>query len=152
MGTSIVFDLIDALNSRFREVLPVNVLDGAGLTDDPGDYLMVGVEDPDSDRDTAAEARQSWAGLGARSRDEEGTVTCVAVSWNGDADLVAARAACKATVVAVEDHLREDPNLEGAVPGLLWTGFGERSSFNQFVGTEGAAVMCAFDIAFRARI
>jgi hypothetical protein len=151
--TSIVFDLIDALHQRFTNVLTdINVLDGYGLTDDPGDYLMVGVEDPDSDRATSAEGRQEWAGLGARARDEQGTVTCIAMSWNGDADLKAARAAAKATTAAVEDNLRADPNLGGTVPGLMWTGYGTRTELIQLQATDGACVMCVFDIAFKARI
>lgn len=152
MATSVVFDLIGALVDRLASELEVNVFDGYGITDDPGDYLMVGVEDPDSDRATSAEARQEWAGLGARARDEEGTVTCIAMSWNGDADLSAARAAAKATTVAVENHLRSDPNLGGTVPGLLWTGYGTRTQLIQLQATDGACVICVFDVAFKARI
>jgi hypothetical protein len=152
MSTSVVFDLVDALVSRLTPLLEVNVFDGYGITDDPGDYLMIGVEDPDSDRATSAESKQEWAGLGARSRYEEGTITCIAMSWNGDGDLSAARAACKATTVAVEDHLRDDPNLGGDVTGLNWTGYGTRTELIQLQATDGACVMCVFDISFKARL
>ena len=152
MTTSVVFDLIDVLVSRFTDALSVNVLDGYGLTDDPGDFLMVGVEDPDSDRAVSAEAKQEWAGLGAKTRYEEGTVTCIALSWNGDADLKAARAACKATTAAVENNLRADPNLGGVVPGLNWTGYGVRTELIQLQASDGACVMCVFDVAFKARL
>lgn len=152
-GTSVAFDLIDALVSTFQAALPdLNVFDGYGLTEDPGDFLMVGVEDPDSDRSTSAEGRQEWAGLGARARYEEGTVTCIAMSWNGDADLAAARAACKATTAAVENVLRSDPNLAATVPGLTWTGYGTRTELIQLQATDGACVICVFDVAFKARI
>ena len=152
MGTSVVFDLIGTLVTRFDSVLSTNVFDGYGITDDPGDYLMVGVEDPDSDRGIAAEARQEWAGLGARARYEEGTVTCVALSWNGDADMSAARTACKAITVAVENHLRGDPNLGGTVTGLMWTGYGTRTQLIPIQAEDGACVICVFDVAFKARI
>lgn len=152
MTTSAVFDLIDALVERFTSALEVNVLDGYGLTDDPGDFLMVGVEDPDSDRATSAESKQEWHGVGNRARLEEGTVTCIAMSWNGDADLSAARAAAKATTAAVEDHLRSDPNLGGTVPGLTWTGYGTRTELIQLQATDGACVMCVFEVAFKARL
>lgn len=152
MTTSVVFDLIDVLVSRFTAALSVNVLDGYGLTDDPGDFLMVGVEDPDSDRAVSAEAKQEWAGLGNRTRYEEGTVTCIAMSWNGDADLAAARAACKATTAAVENNLRSDPNLGGVVAGLTWTGYGVRTELIQLQASDGACVMCVFDVAFKARL
>ena len=152
MTTSVVFDLIDTLVSRFTAALSVNVLDGYGLTDDPGDFLMVGVEDPDSDRAVSAEGKQEWAGLGAKARYEEGTVTCIAMSWNGDADLAAARAAVKATTAAVENNLRSDPNLGGVVPGLNWTGYGTRTELIQLQASDGACVMCVFDVAFKARL
>jgi hypothetical protein len=150
--TSVVFDLVGVLVTRFESALSVNVFDGYGLTDDPGDYLMVGVEDPDSDRATSSEAKQEWAGLGARTRYEEGTVTCIAMSWNGDGDLSAARAACKATTAAVEANLRSDPNLGAVVPGLTWTGYGTRTELIQLQATDGACVMCVFDVAFKARL
>lgn len=150
--TSVVFDLVDALVSRFTDALSVNVFDGYGITDDPGDFLMVGVEDPDSDRATSSEGKQEWAGLGAKARYEEGTVTCIAMSWNGDADLKAARAAAKATTVAVESNLRSDPNLGGVVAGLMWTGYGTRTELIQLQATDGACVMCVFDVAFKARL
>lgn len=152
MATSVVFDLVDALVSQLGAVLSVNVFDGYGITDDPGDYLMVGVDDPDSDRATSSEGRQDWAGLGAKARNEEGTVTCIAMSWNGDSDLKAARAAAKATTAAVENHLRSDPNLGGTVPGLQWTGYGTRTELIQLQAEDGAYVMCVFDVAFTARI
>jgi hypothetical protein len=152
VGTSVVFDLIGGLVDRLGPLLDANVLDGYGLTDDPGDYLMVGVEDPDSDRATSAEGRQEWNGMGARSRLEEGTVTCIAMSWNGDADLSVARAAVKALTAEVEDHLRADPNLGATVPGLNWVGYGTRTELIQLQATDGACVMCVFDVAFRARI
>lgn len=152
MTTSVVFDLPGALLARWGPLLDVNLFDGYGVTDDPGDYLMVGVEDPDSDRATSGEAKQEWASLGARMRYEEGTITCIAMSWNGDGDLAAARAACKATTVAVENHLRSDPNLGGTVSGLNWTGYGTRTELIQLQATDGACVMCVFDVAFTARL
>jgi hypothetical protein len=79
-------------------------------------------------------------------------VTCIAMSWNGDADLSAARAAAKATTVAVENHLRADPNLGGSVDGLMWVGYGTRTELIQLQATDGACVMCVFDVAFKARI
>lgn len=151
--TSVVYDLIDALVDQLGPALAVNVLDGSGDTDDPGDYLMVGIEDPDVQGFAdSVDSQQSWAGLGARARDEEGTVSCCALSWNGDGDLAAARAAVRTITSGVEDHLRADPNLGAAVPGLLWVGFGTRQVVRQVQGDTGAAVLVFFQIDFRARI
>ena len=152
MGTSVVFDLIGTLVTRFDAAVTANVYDGFGVTDDPGNYLMVGVEDPDSDRGIAAEARQDWAAIGNRARYEEGTVTCVAMAWNGDGDLAAARTACKAITVEAENHLRSDPNLGGTVTGLMWTGYGTRTQLIPIQAEDGACVICVFDVAFKARI
>ena len=153
MGTSVVFALIDALVPRLNDALPAHVYDAYGtVTDDPGDYLVIGYEDPDADRAISAEGQQSWAGLGANARDEEGTVVCLALSWNGDADMSEARAAVKAITDGVEAHLRADPNLGATVPGLLWTGYGTRWRLEQIPATDGAAVFFVFDIQFKARI
>lgn len=153
MTTSVTFALIDALIDRWTPVLDVNVLDGYGLTDDPGDFLMVGADDPDDDKAVSAEFRQEWHGLGANARLEEGSVQCLALSWNGDADPRAARHGVEATTNAVENHLRADPNLGGTVPGLMWAAFaGIRGEIHQMQGETGAAAWCVFDVAFKARL
>jgi hypothetical protein len=38
------------------------------------------------------------------------------------------------------------------VAGLNWTGYGTRTELIQLQATDGACVMCVFDIAFKARI
>lgn len=153
MTTTAVYPLLTALLSQLPPVLTgINVLDGYGLTDDPGNYLMIGVEDPDTDRATSAESAQEWNGLGAKARREAGEITCIAMAWNGTADLAAARASCKAITDAVENQLRSDPNLGGAVPGLMWVGYGTRTELIQLQAEDGACVMCVFNIAFQARI
>jgi hypothetical protein len=38
------------------------------------------------------------------------------------------------------------------VPGLLWIGYGTRTQLIQIQATDGACVMCVFDVAFKARI
>ena len=154
MGTTVVFDLVDRLVEIFREQLSeVNVYDGTGNSDDPGDYLMVGVSDPDNDRPQIVESRQSWAGLGARARDEEGAVACVALSWNGKPEGAAeARAKVKAITEKVEQVLRSDPSLGGTVPGLQWTGYGSNASADLVEADDGTALLWRFEIAFKARI
>lgn len=153
MGTTATFALIDRLVDLYREGLPdVNVVDGDTVSGDLGAWLMVGWDDPDNDRATAATGAQSWAGLGAKVRDEEGTVTCLVVVTNGNNDLKAARATVKAVTDAVENIHRADPNLGAEVPGLLWTGYGTRTELRQWLSTDGAVVTCTFEIAYRARI
>lgn len=153
MTTSIAFDLIDALVTTLTAALSnIQVYDGTGASDDPGDYLMVGVSDPDASPPQAFEARQAWAGIGARARDEEGTVNCAALSWNGDASAKKARDGVKAITQAVEDALRADPNLGGAVPGLLWVEYGTDGRADLIEATDGTALLWRFDIRYQARI
>lgn len=153
MATSIVFDLIDALVSTLTDALTdTQVYDGTGASDDPGDYLMIGVSDPDASPPQAFETRQEWAGLGANSRNEEGTVNCAALSWNGDASAKTARLGVKTITQAVEDTLRADPNLGAAVPGLLWVEYGTDGRADLIEATDGTALLWRFDIKYRARI
>lgn len=156
MPTTVVFDLVDRLVEVFAESLPssITVYDGYSLSEDDGDFLMVGVTDPnDLDSMDSVEAKQEWAGLGNRTRYESGFVRCVALTRDGDTDLRAARAACKAIVAAAEEVLREDPSLGGEVDGLQWTGFGNnRVQLIQDQNEEGALALLVFEIHFQARI
>ncbi len=153
MATSIAFDLIPVLVEQFGTEVPAGtqVLLGFGASDDPGDFLMVGVDDPNSPDPLApsASGTQTWAGLGANHRDEDGTVTCAALAWTGDADATEdAIARVKAIVAAVEAHITADPNLGGAVPGLLWV----RPEGRTQLMLGGGQAMFVFDLAYRARL
>lgn len=152
MGVSVVPALIDALLAAAKTELPSTlVLDGFGVTDDPGDYLMIGVEDPDLEGFAfSADARQEWANVNHLVRDESGDITCAALSWNGDGDQKAARDAVYATAGAVENLLRDNPSL--GVAGVLWTGYGSSAQLMQNQDKHGAIALLVFRINFRARI
>lgn len=153
MATTVIPSLIDAIVAGSRVALPgLNVYDGFGATDDPGDFLMVGVSDPDLEgADTGADARQSWATVGLQgARNEEGEVTCVALSWNGDGDPKAARDSAYVTVAAVETFCRNDPDL--GIPTLLWNSALTSHNLTQNQDEGGALAMVVFRIAFQARI
>lgn len=152
MATSAVPAVIDALFTAADAALAtVTVYDGFGVSDDAGDFLMIGVEDPDSqDAATSADAEQSWANADGTARDETGTVTCAALSWNGDADQKAARDAVYAITAAVEDLLRADPSL--GIATVLWTSFGTSQQLTQAQDEQGALALLVFRIQFRARI
>lgn len=151
MGTSAVPALIDAIVTAADAALSCIVSDGFGVTEDPGDYLMIGVVDPDSDFGSeAATSEQSWASIGAQSRDEVGDITCAALSWNGNADAKGARDAVYATLAALSNLLRATPALGLAT--VLWTGFGEKQELTQNQSGDGAMALVVFTIHFRARI
>jgi len=153
VATSVVPALIDALVTRTTAALPdIRVYDGYGISDDPGDYLMIGVEDPDLEGAAfSADVRQDWATTGIDgSREEVGEITCFALSWNGNANQKAARDSAYATVAAVETTLRTTPAL--GLTNVLWTSFGTSLQFSQAQGQAGAAAMVIFRINFQARI
>lgn len=152
MATSVIPALIDALVAQSTTALPsVKVYDGLAVTNDPGDFLMVGVEDPDLESAaSSATAEQSWAHSTGTSRDESGEITCAALSWNGDGNLKTARDGVFAITAAVENLLRNDPDL--GVAGLLWTSFGSTVELSQGQGDMGADALVVFKVAFRARI
>jgi hypothetical protein len=156
MATSVVPALIDALLAQARVNLPaILVFDGAyAATDEPGDYLMVGVDDPESTGPTAADTAQEVANMGTpRDRDESGSVQCAALSWNGEWDQKAARDAVYATFAQVEDLLRADPSLGLQAGGYLVAGIGRTTKLSQGPFSEnGLGALLTFSIDFRARI
>lgn len=156
MATSRLPEFIDALVTQGRTALAdeeVLVLDGYDVTGDPSDFVMIGVENPD-----LAEAAFSGAGtqvaatMGtARKRDEDGSVTCAAYSWNGDCNQKAARDAVFGYMAAFETLLRADPSFSIDAGGLFVGQLGEwRLSQNQ--NEDGADALLIFTIRYRARL
>lgn len=153
MPTSVVPALITAVVVTAQEQLPdLIVTDGWAVTSDPGNYVMIGVEDPDVDGYAqSATSTQSWANANYTARDEEGDVNCVALAWNGDGDAKAARDAVYANVAALEDALRSNPPQDLA--DVLWTSvMASGGRLNQIQDSGGAVALLLFSIHFRARI
>jgi len=152
MAVSVVPALIDALVAAATAALPnVLVLDGMGATDDPGDYLMVGVDDPDTDGDAfSGDSQQKWAHATGSTRDELGQITCAAFSWNGNGDQKAARDSAYASVEALAAACRDSVDL--GVDSIAWVDFGTDARLSQIQSDSGAAALVVFQIAFRARI
>ncbi len=155
MAVSALPAATDALVTLSTAALPsVQVLDGGGVAGDPGDYLMIGVDNPDSeDAASSANVQQVRATMGG-ARDEAGEITCCAYSWNGDsgnAAQKAARDAAFATVEAVAAILRTTaPTLGLSV--VLKTEFGERMDVSQAPTTKGTDCLIIFSVAYLARI
>lgn len=155
MGHSAIPAVIDALVERATAALPnINVYDGFGIPGDlDEDALMIGVGDRSASAPAnSAGSSQTMAVLGPdRSRDQTGSVTCVALSWNGDADQKAARDAAYAVVAAVEDLLRTDPTLGVAAPGRSVCQMGsEDLDQGQYEG--GADALIIFTVEFAVRL
>lgn len=150
MATSALPVVIDALLSLANSLETVNVFDGFGVSDDPGDYLMIGVDDPNAvDSANGASSQQSWQHVGHQTRNEEGEIICAALSWNGDGDLKSARVSAFAITALLENALRADPTLGGI---CLWTGYGTQTDYITSQGDTGAECLVVFRIMFKAYI
>lgn len=159
MGTSRVPDLIDALVDKLPPLLPpgVSVFDGFGVTADPGDFIMVGVEDPTATgAGFSATSSQTVGPFSTqRKRDETGTVTLVAYSSNGDASNAGqkvARTNAYAYMGVVEQLLRTNPNLDIAAGGEFVAQMGDSQQLSENQSANGADAVLIFNVAFFARI
>lgn len=156
MATSVVPALIDALVSTAASALPsVLVIDGVGNTDAAGDYLMVGVSDPDlygsGTSMQAASVQQNQMAFGAtRPRMEQGQIYLAARSVNGDANQKAARDAAYAMQEALAMALRTTNDL--GVTGVMQLSNGESLSLEQDQNDYGAVATLTYSIAFTAQI
>jgi hypothetical protein len=159
MTTTIVFDLLTQLVETFDAAAPVDaiVYDGQGDSDDPGNFLMVGVDDPYAEGAVdSASGTQEWAGLGQRAAYEHGdAVWCCALARSGDSGSDAQRAAREAVrdlVAGVDATLKADPNLGGKVPGLMWVRYGRNFTLKQVSDSNGVEAIFSFSIAYEARL
>jgi hypothetical protein len=153
MSASIVPALIDALVTQARAALPtVNVTDGVGVTEDPGDFLMVGVDDPSlTDSLEAAEVTQDQMAFGStRPRRESGAVHMAARSIAGDGNQKTARDAVYAIQEALATVLRT--TNDAGVTGVMKLGNGSNLRLLQNQGPYGAVATLLYDIAFDAQI
>ena len=154
MAASVVPALIAALHARASADLPNTVvLLGPGITDDPGDYLMVGVDDPNEDEDAVevADVTQEPMAFGStRPRREEGFIHMAARSRNGDSDLQAALNAVYVIEDALAQALRTTDSL--GVAGVMKLGNGARSRLTWNLDDYGAVATLQYDIAFDAAI
>jgi len=153
VAASVVPALIDALVTQATAALPSTlVLDGYGVTDDPGDYLMVGVEVPLPDEESeAASTTQEQMAFGAtRPRKEDGVIHMVAKSVSGDGVAKTARDAAYATQEALATVLRTTDNA--GVTGVLRLGNGSNLRLMQDQTNYGAVAILLYDIAFEAAI
>lgn len=152
---SVVPALIDALIAQAgAAVTTAKVYDGVGVTDDAGDYLMIGVEDPDSDDWTSAATTQrrfeSVGGGANNDITEEGDIPCVALSWNGNGSQKQARDAVYAIAEALAGVCRTNPTL--GVDRVMWTLYGSDGDLQYLQDDNGAAARLPFSIHFQALI
>lgn len=157
MASSVTPLIIDALFTQAEAALPdVFVTDGFKTTDDATqDMLMIGVDDGQSpSAATSGNSSQSMATAGIpRSRDQNGSINCWALSWNGNATPKDARDAVYAIQAAVEAILRADPSMGLAQPnGQVFVIQIGDETLQQDQDENGATALLTFTINFQARI
>lgn len=155
MATSAVPAAIAALLALLRAadgLEGVDILDGPPADDvATRDFLAVGWT---GGEDQAAESVQDFNGAGARTRDEEITVSCLIDVWSGDDGFSVVRDRAYAILAVVEDAIRatntapEAPTLNGAV---LWAHL-TRVHLRQTFTDQGARVALGFTVSCHARI
>lgn len=150
--SSVVPDLLDALVSAFQELAPdFTVSDGFPLEWNTGDFLAVGVDDPQASSPApSARSDAEWAGAHrSMGLNESGEVTCAAWSWRGDADTREAREAVYGALSAVQDYLRDPVGM--GVDGL-WSTWLAGTQLSQDQTPDGALVLLVFRVGFKARL
>lgn len=137
----------------------VSVFDGVqppAATQALPQVLWIGA-DPTQPDGVFADGTQSFALLDhARTKDEDGIITCAAQHWSGDPSVKVHRDGAAAIVAGVETMLRGDAGVTG--PGdakmgglVLWSGVDVgRWQTRQLAG--GVAVLVVFTVMFRARL
>lgn len=144
--------VIDTLIASLSTALPAAaVFDGAGATDlNPPLAVHVGLSDVDDDGwSEAAASSQGWAWLGHSQRDEQFSVHCDVIAWNGTGDAKAARDAAYTALTAVASAITGDPALGGSA---LYTVGLTTSALFQIQSATGAAARLPFDVTCRARL
>lgn len=141
---------IDALVALWEGV-DLTVWDGPIVTGEPGDAIYVGYDaDPEGDQQ-AAEVDQEWAGIGARSRDEDIDVVCAAVALVGESDesWKRVRDLVYALVDTAGQALRGNPSLSQVPPfvaGLI------PGNYFQENGPDGYQARVAFTVRIKTRV
>lgn len=156
MATSAAHAAITALVGRFETapgLADVRIIDGPPPSTNftELDRLYVGWA-PGAEQ--AADINQSFAGAGARTRDEDGRVSCYLESRAGDEDMALRRARVFELLAVVEDDLRAtaaDPTAPTLGGVVLWSEL-TAGALLQDNGPDGALAGLTFTVAYRARI
>lgn len=154
MLATLAFDVLDALVTLGTNNLPdLNTYDGTGVSEDPGGYLQVGVEDPDVDGwQAAATSVIDWAHANNTAVNDEGTAMITIKRWNGgakNADQKAARDAVRADLETLSTLIRQDPTL-GLGP-VLWSARISAVALDQIQDGNGSAARLRCQIAYKGQ-
>ena len=141
--------VIEGLVTAFTAAVEFQVYDGPNFDDSvEGTAVWVGY-DPTDENAQAVVTEQEWAEVGARAKNETGTVTCTVGAWSGDPSTTGRREDIAAALSALEAAHRADVTLGGA---CLYSNFGERVTLHQQLTENGNEVLALFTVSFMSRI
>lgn len=140
--------VIDALVTLARTTSAEAVYDGPAVTSESvSDFIVIGgTEDPD---DEPSSFDQSWNGLGARTKNEAGEVTCAVLVGTGGDEVKVARDRALALLGEVETAVRADPSLGGVLAGGWCHVSGGRHV--QRLNSQGLYVRITFTVSYQTK-
>ena len=143
--------LIDAIVAALRAASSLStatIYDGIEIdSSDPTNWISIGHDGSEDGEVVAANLRNEYKQLGAKSMFEDGSINCTLSSWTGDTNLSVCRTSAYALLSAVDTVIRTDPSFGGVV---LYSGL--ESHTPTYVQTsQGAAVQINFTIYYKAR-
>lgn len=140
--SSATHDALVALVASTKTTLPtVQVLDGPGVEDLENDTVVIGVGDP------AVITTRTPPDYGGRCT-ETGEIVCVISCWDGDTNVASKRARVYTILADIEEMLRADPTLGGAVDDSTFGDTGELIQRQQ----NGALAALGFSVRYEAHI
>lgn len=151
MGSRVpeVIDALVALARTDPALADVRVSDGPEVTDTSArDWLIVGFDGDPAGDFQAAQTVGGWAGLGARSREEQFQVMVAAIAQPGSTDVRAARVRAYEIGGRVEAWLAADPSIglgRGEVEAAI-----EASQLTQDQTAQGVQAVLLLTVAGRA--
>jgi len=149
MSDTSLNDVIAGLVRAFTAAVEVPVYDGPNSQDSDEDAAVWVAYDPIDENAEAATAEQDWAEVGARAKDETGSVTCTVGAWSGDSETKANREQVAALLSQLETAHRADVTLGGV---CLYSNFGTRTTLHQQLTKRGNEVLALFTVSFFSRI
>lgn len=151
MTTTALPNLIDAVVTALKaasSLSGVTIYDGIEIdSSDPTSWISVGHDGSEDGEVVAANVRNEYKALGAKSMFEDGTLNCTLSAWTGETNLSVCRNSAYTLLNAIDTVIRIDPSFGGVV---LYSGL-ENHSPTYLQTNQGAAVQINFTIFYRAR-
>lgn len=151
MATTALPNLLNAIVTQFKaapSLSGIKIYDGIEIdSSDPTRWIAVGHDGTEDGEVTAANVRNEYKALGAKSMFEDGTINCTLSSWSGDTNLATLRSSAYSMLDAVDTAIRLDPSFGGT---CMYSGL--ESHVPVYIQTnQGGAVQINFTISYRAK-